>query len=92
MASSAIYGKISEERLSGTADWIIERDEVQKWLQGEIPVLVVHGEPGIGKTFLSVRRRCTTPIHPDPRVPYDCINEKPLQGTLLPLIDLRNAY
>ncbi|KAK4555413.1 hypothetical protein LTR86_007710 [Recurvomyces mirabilis] len=54
-ANVATYGRIRGERIPGTADWLLGESAVQKWSQCEVPLLLVSGEAGYGKTFLASR-------------------------------------
>ncbi|KAL4919677.1 hypothetical protein BDW62DRAFT_178800 [Aspergillus aurantiobrunneus] len=51
-----IHDGIQKERRAGVrAHWIIDEPRVQKWMRGEAstdaPVIWIHGEPAIGKSF-----------------------------------------
>ncbi|KAI9715560.1 MAG: hypothetical protein M1812_005864 [Candelaria pacifica] len=48
-----LYGKISEERLSGTGEWVTHEPLFQAWMAQENPILWILGGPGAGKSFLS---------------------------------------
>ncbi|KAK3670710.1 hypothetical protein LTR78_009402 [Recurvomyces mirabilis] len=54
-ANAASYGRIRGERISGTADWLLQESAVQRWSHCEVPLLLVSGEAGYGKTFLASR-------------------------------------
>lgn len=47
------YDKISKSRVPGTGDWIRGEDFFQAWIEKNIPVLWVSGNPGAGKSYLS---------------------------------------
>lgn len=53
--NESTYERVSKERIKGTAEWITKSNEVQEWLSGEAPFLIVSGDGGHGKTFLASR-------------------------------------
>lgn len=54
-SNKAFYERIRNERVKGTAEWILEDVAVQNWFRGERPFLVVSGNAGNGKTFIAGR-------------------------------------
>jgi hypothetical protein len=47
------YDKINKSRVPGTGDWIRGEDFFKSWIEKDIPVLWVSGNPGAGKSYLS---------------------------------------
>ncbi|RLL95865.1 hypothetical protein CFD26_105362 [Aspergillus turcosus] len=47
------YDRISKARVPGTGDWIRREDVFQGWLDRDLPVMFVSGNPGSGKSYLS---------------------------------------
>lgn len=47
------YDRISKSRVPGTGDWIRGEDFFLAWIEKNIPVLWVSGNPGAGKSYLS---------------------------------------
>jgi len=54
-SNKAFYERVRNERVKGTAEWILEDVAVQNWFRGERPFLVVSGNTGNGKTFIAGR-------------------------------------
>ena len=54
------YDRARSDRLEGTCDWILDREEFQAWIAPEhfsdaVKILWIQGPPGSGKTFLTTR-------------------------------------
>lgn len=47
------YDKINKSRVPGTGDWIRGEDLFKKWVEKDIPILWISGNPGAGKSYLS---------------------------------------
>ena len=47
------YDKISKSRVPGTGDWIRGEDIFQKWINKDIPILWISGNPGAGKSYVA---------------------------------------
>ena len=47
---------VSEGRVEGVGDWLLQTNEFEKWHSSEDeavhPVLFCYGDPGVGKTYL----------------------------------------
>lgn len=48
-----IYGDVSDRRLEGTGQWIIDEPLFRAWIKKEAPIVWILGGPGAGKSFLS---------------------------------------
>lgn len=49
------YSWFNRTRVSGTGDWLLEDEGVQRWIKGEKQHLWMSGGPGTGKSYLSTR-------------------------------------
>ncbi|KKK20439.1 hypothetical protein ARAM_002899 [Aspergillus rambellii] len=47
------YDKINKARIPGTGDWIREEDIFKGWVNMDMPIIFVSGNPGAGKSYLS---------------------------------------
>ncbi|KAK2802447.1 hypothetical protein FQN51_004510 [Onygenales sp. PD_10] len=59
----AIHDRASSEHSPGTGSWILNREELQSWLEGKHNHLWIHGIPGSGKTVLmsTILNQCLLP-------------------------------
>jgi hypothetical protein len=47
------YDKINKSRVTGTGNWIREEPLFRSWLNKEMPVLWIAGNPGAGKSYIA---------------------------------------
>ncbi|KAF7586870.1 hypothetical protein BBP40_008217 [Aspergillus hancockii] len=47
------FDKIDKARVPGTGDWVRREDVFQSWVNKEVPIIFVSGNPGAGKSFLA---------------------------------------
>jgi predicted PilT family ATPase len=47
------YDKINKTRVPSTGDWIREESLFQSWLNREMPILWIAGNPGAGKSYIA---------------------------------------
>lgn len=47
------YDKLCKTRVSGTGDWIRREGVFQGWMDRDLPVMFISGNPGAGKSYLT---------------------------------------
>ncbi|KAH0538097.1 hypothetical protein FGG08_005309 [Glutinoglossum americanum] len=50
---SSNYKRAREQHTPTTGDWFLKGNSYAKWINGEVPMLWLHGIPGCGKTVIS---------------------------------------
>ncbi|KAL9108093.1 MAG: hypothetical protein Q9227_007068 [Pyrenula ochraceoflavens] len=79
--TTGTYKSAVKDRLEGTGDWIYEDLKVRKWLSGDIDgekVLWMSGDPGAGKTYLSVKLiQELSSVNPTGVSYFFCVGQKP---------------
>jgi hypothetical protein len=73
------YDKINKTRVPETGDWIREETLFRSWVNREMPILWIVGNPGAGKSYIASNI-------------ISFLREKYPQGTMPPHLDIQHSH